>query len=340
MRRMFLIFVFLASSNTAVWAQDPPDGPPAFNITRAFLENLGAQKTFLPTYKIRMEHRSRVKSLTEDCEVHLAGFFQESFEFGEPAAVVVEPPNLCKFRPNGNNPSTSSLATLRGIWHPRLDNDVLNENCEVTGFPRIFTEHLTADPNDAPPSNPNHVFEIHPTTRIACAGVQALDFIKNLRSFPTLRHIQASSAHTCITGLKLWVRYHEQEDHYEFAQQRPGVCGNLAIVEVTSVPREWIQATPGGHTAIARITTNGADDLTLKLYAIEGSAANDWLARVKAGKPQLNDPRLVHGIFTYDFFSIVRAIGDSGGVLGKPDQWREVRFPLAFVLLGGTETVP
>jgi len=64
--------------------------------------------------------------------------------------------------------------------------------------------------------------------------------------------------------------------------------------------------------------TNGEDDFTLKLYAIEGSAANDWLARVRAGKPQLDDPRLVHGIFTYDYFSIVRAIGDAGGVLGNP----------------------
>jgi hypothetical protein len=64
------------------------------------------------------------------------------------------------------------------------------------------------------------------------------------------------------------------------------------------------------------------------------------LSRLKAGKPQLDDPRLVHGLFTYDYFAIVRAIGDPGGVLGKNEEWTEVGFPLAFVLFGGTETVP
>lgn len=342
MRLFFSVFVTICALTTSAWAQ-PPDAnePPKFAITRAFLEHLRAQKTFLPTYKIRMEERSAVKSLADDCEVHLAGFLVENFTFGEPAAVVVEPPNLCKFQPNAATPSTASLATMRGIWHPRLTNGVLNRDCDVSGFPRIYTEHLASTPNEGGgSSNPNHVFEIHPATRIACPGADALTFIPNLRSFPGLKHIQPQSAHDCIVGLKLWVRFHAPSDHYEFAQSRPGNCGNLAIVEVTSVPAEWIQPTGGGHTAIARITTDGADDLTLKLYAIEGSAANEWLARLKAGKPQLDDPRLVHGIFTYDFFAIVRAIGDAGDVLGTSEEWTEVRFPLAFVLLGGTDTVP
>jgi hypothetical protein len=247
----------------------------------------------------------------------------------------------CKFQPNAKTTSTASSATMRNVWHPRLDNDVLMEDCQVTGFARIYSEHLASDPGEgAGSSNPNHVFEIHPTTRIACPGTDPLIFITNLRSFPGLRHIQAQSVHDCITGLKLCVRFHAAGDHYEFAQRRPGNCGNLAIVEVTSLPSEFIQPTGGGHTGIPCITTNGADDLPLKLYAIEGSSANDWLARVKAGKSQLDDPRLVHGIFTYDYFAIVRAIGDQGGVLGNREEWTEVRFPLAFVLFGGTETIP
>jgi len=35
-----------------------------------------------------MEHRSDIKDLSEDREAHLAGFLQESFTFGEPAAAI------------------------------------------------------------------------------------------------------------------------------------------------------------------------------------------------------------------------------------------------------------
>jgi hypothetical protein len=51
-------------------------------------------------------------------------------------------------------------------------------------------------------------------------------------------------------------------------QKRPGNCGNFAIVEVFSMPQEWIQPTGGGHTAIGRVTANGGDTVTLKLYAV------------------------------------------------------------------------
>ena len=338
MRSVCAALLVVGLCGTFGFAQNGPDPnePPSFVISRAFLESLRAQKTFLPTYKIRMEHRSDIKDLSEDCEVHLAGFLQESFAFGEPAAAIVEPPNVCKFRPNAANPST---ATTKPVWRARLDNDVLNEDCEVTGFPRVYTEHLSQEEH-AGTSNPNHVFEIHPATRIACKNSEPLSFIKNFRSFPGLKRIKASSAHDCITGLQLWVRFHAEGDHYELAQNRPGNCGNFAIVEVTSVPQEWIQKTGGGHTAIARVSTDGEDDLTLKLYTVEGSAADDWFTRLKAGQPQLDDPRLVHGILTYDYFSMVRAIGDSGGELGKPSTWTEVRFPLAMVVLGGTDTPP
>jgi hypothetical protein len=330
--------LLVLASCAAVFAQNGPDPnePPSFVISREFLENLLSQKTFLPTYKIKMQHRSDIKDPGEDCEVHLAGFVQETFTFGEPAAAIVEPPNVCKFKPNSTNPSTTSTKV---IWRSRIDSKVLNKDCEVTGFPRVYTEHLSHEEH-AGTSNPNHVFEIHPATRIACKNEESLDFIKNFRSFPDLRHIKASSAHDCITGFQLWVRFHAAGNHYEFAQDRPGNCGNFAIVEVTSVPQEWIQKTNGGHTAIGRVSTDGSDDLTLKFYAVEGSAADDWLDRLKAGHPQLDDPRLVHGILTYDFFAMVRAIGDSGGTLGRPTEWTEVKFPLALVVLGGTETVP
>jgi hypothetical protein len=49
----------------------------------------------------------------------------------------------------------------------------------------------------------------------------------------------------------------------------------------------------------------------------------------------------VHGILTYDYFSMLRAIGqDGGGELAKPTDWKEVKFPAALVVLGPTTVVP
>ena len=86
---------------------------------------------------------------------------------------------------------------------------------------------------------------------------------------------------------------------------------------------------------------NGSTTVTLKLYAVEGTPAADWFARLKKGEQHLDDPRLVHGVLTYDYFSMIRAIGDQAdGALDKPPDWVEVRFPLALVILGPTNVVP
>ena len=46
-----------------------PSTPYDFAIKRVFLENLWAQRTFLPSFRIDMQHRSDIKSLSKDCEV-------------------------------------------------------------------------------------------------------------------------------------------------------------------------------------------------------------------------------------------------------------------------------
>ena len=339
MRRAFLTVVCLTVIASPALAQDEPtaNSPFDFAISRTWLTELRAQKTFLPTFKVTMTHRSNVKDPPEDCEMHLAGTLNGT-DFGDPSPAVVEPPNLCKFKPGAKTPVTGTTST-KALWRTKMDNDVLNEDCDVTGFPRVYTEH--ANGGGTGPSNPRHVFEIHPATRIKC-GSTDLNFVPFFRSFPNLRHIAPDSAHTCLTQLRMWVRYHNEdnEDQYEFFQKRPAKCGNFAIVEVFSVPKEWIQPTGGGHTAIARITANGADTVTLKLYAVEGTPVNDWLARLKKGQELMDDPRLIHGILTYDYFSMVRTIGEKNGELAKPADWTEIPFPLAFVILGPTSVIP
>jgi hypothetical protein len=272
-------------------AEDEPtaDTPYDFAISRTWLTELRAQKTFLPTFKVNIKHRSDIKGLSEDCEVHLAGNVLGT-AFGDPPAVVVEPPNVCKFRPGATTPVTGNTST-KATWRARLDSDVINATCDVTGFPRVYTEH--AEGGTPGSSNPNHVFEVHPATRIACGGAGALEFTKFFRAFDGLKRIKPASAQECLSTLRLWVRYHDTdgEDQYEFFQKRSGKCGNFAIAEVSSLPREWIQATGGGHTAIGRVTVNGEDQLTLKMYSIAGTATDDWFTRVKTGIHNLDDPR-------------------------------------------------
>ena len=51
-------------------------------------------------------------------------------------------------------------------------------------------------------------------------------------------------------------------------------------------------------------------------------------------------PRLVDGFLTYDYFFIIRALGEKDGKFGQPPAWVEVRFPMALVIPGPTTKVP
>lgn len=44
---------------------------------------------------------------------------------------------------------------------------------------------------------------------------------------------------------------------YYFAVESNGTCGNFAIIEIGYVEKKWIKATGGGHSAIARISSDG-----------------------------------------------------------------------------------
>jgi hypothetical protein len=110
-------------------------------------------------------------------------------------------------------------------------------------------------------------------------------------------------------------------------------------VEVGNLNAAWIKAVKGGHSAIARISADGKSRATLKIYTLAGSKADDRLANFSqtgTGNARL----LLHGLFTYDYFSILRAIEGSDGNLTRPDTWKKVSFPLAFVVFGDTDTVP
>lgn len=301
-----------------------------FSISEPYLTQL-SESGIQPVVRVHMDARTkRVHQLAADCEIHIATT-PEGPALGSFPNVVVEPPYVCKFPPPGTH-APSETALRDKIWPELLDSVVMGKDCEVQGFPRIFTEHAQGEPD---PANPNHVFEIHPALSITCNDKQLL-FLDFLTYVPRMRTIKPATAASCISQRKLTVRY--ADGQYEF-QEDGGQCGNFAIVEVSSLKAAWIQKIKGGHSAIARVTADGASTATLKIYTLDGTKIDTWLTNVMKNGTG-NDRVLLHGMFTYDYFSILKAVRTTDGQWTHPSEWKEVKFPLALVVFGQPQTPP
>jgi len=310
-------------------AQD--ESPYDFKISKSFLTRL-ADEGIQPVVSLSLDHRTKkVHVLSADCEIHIASTPQ-GWEPGDPDSVVVEPPNLCKFPPVDNKTKVSETALRESVWPKLLDARVMGKTCEVQGFPRVFTEHASGGED---PANPNHVFEIHPATSITCGG-KKLNFTSFVTAIQGMRAIKPETAASCVENRKLEVRFAGGD--YEL-RESGGQCGNFAIVEIGYLNPAWIHQIKGGHSAIAKVSLDGASRATLKIYTLSGSKADAWLASVKQsglGKRR----RLMHGMFSYDYFEILRAVRKPDGQWIDPADWTPVKFPLALVLFGETKTVP
>lgn len=312
----------------------PVESAPQFHfaITESFMQTLAADSSLLRTMRIRMDARSGVHTLSSDCEIHVGGSVPGT-TLGTPNGMVVEPPNLCKIKPEGfaGNPSATQLKNV--IWPNLFDDKIIGRTCEVNGFLRLFTEHAAG--GGAGGSNPDHVFEIHPALSITCDGEET-SFRNFLKIFPGMRAITPGSASSCIRLRDLSVRF--KNSRYQFKQQG-GTCGNFAIIEVSSVVGNSTNELSGGHSTIGRVTADGENTSTLKLYTLSGSESDTWLADVMQNGFG-TEPKLLHGLFTYDIASILRTLRDANGQLTEPSTWQEIDFPLAFVVFGDAETAP
>ena len=299
-----------------VQAQNTDDQAFDFSLSDAFVHMLADQNTILFTIQLRMDSHSRVHTLANDCEIHISA--RPSGTLAWPSGFVVEPPNVCKERAPG----------MVGTWPTYLDAHVMNQQCRVVGFPRIFTEHAAGN---ADASNPNHVLEIHPALDLSCGDFQ-LDMRSFLKAYPGMRRISPGTAAAIIGGRHLSVRKHGAS--YEF-RESGGSKGNFAVLETTINPA-WVRKISGGHSAIGRVSPDGEGSYSLKVYTYDGTPEDNTLARIGAG----NEPsrRLYyHGLFTYDYFSILRTVRDTDGSWLNLTDWTEVRFPLAFVVFGETQ---
>jgi hypothetical protein len=324
----YLSIVFLICVVPSFAQVDPFD----FAMSEPFLKRLADGGTIQPIFHVHLDARTRsVHTLSDDCEIHVATTPQGE-ELGSPPSVIVEPPNLCKFVPVGTTKKPSEKKLRDQAWPNLLDEKVMKKDCDVRGFPRIFTEHASGASD---PANPNHVFEVHPALSITC-GSDEVSFASFLTVFPGMRAIKPSTTDSCIKNRELKVRF--RDGQYEFREEG-GRCGNFAIVEVGNVEPDWVREIGGGHSAIARVSPDGQSLTTLKIYTLSGSDADKWLADLRQGNQDFTR-KFLHGMFTYDYFSIVKTVRRTDGTWLKPDKWTKVEFPLAFVVFGESETAP
>lgn len=317
----------LLAAETVPIAAEPEGGAFDFSLTPAFLRTLESNKSISFTTNLKLGSHSGVHPINGDCEVHLAGF-PVTEPFGSPSAFIVEPPNLCHFNTSG------AVASDTSDWLTEFDG-LKGKSCSVTGFPRIFTEHAS---NGGEPSNPNHVLEIHPALTIDCGAGQRFDFSPFLTALPGMRAIAPSTTTSCITQRHLFVRFDSTSQQYLFREEG-GRCGNFAVVEVVRVFQQSIRTVGTGHSAILRVSPDGQSDTTLKIYTEAGSQIDSWLTKQQSN-PTPEERVFIHGLFTYDYFAIQRTLHPLNAAWLQPADWVQVRFPLAFVAYGQTNSAP
>jgi hypothetical protein len=153
-----------------------------------------------------------------------------------------------------------------------------------------------------------------------------------LRAFPGLRHISNGAAASCITGRRLQVRFlHNQ---YEFTEGGGGSCGNFVIVRVSAINASQSLAIPGGHYTIARVTADGQQTGDIGLYTLTGSDSDTWLSQAITHGGMGNSTMVIHGVFTYNWQSIINTLKNPDGTLRKPNQLTEIRPSLAIISYG------
>ncbi|PWT89579.1 MAG: hypothetical protein C5B55_11145, partial [Blastocatellia bacterium] len=280
------VLIILYALSTIVFAQH--DNMYDFKIAKPFMDTLLSQNTLNFTLTAHTIDHSGLHDLKGDCEIHIAAT-PTSPAFGFPADLVAEPPNECKIAPPGTtgHPSFNKLSDL---WPAKIEQVMFNgkdnegtpigRTCTFTGFPRIFTEH--AQNGGEKPSNPNHVFEIHPMLKAVCDGKQLSFGPQTLTVFQGMRKITPRSANACIRDRKLEMRFDSSENAYFFRESganspHTGNCGNFAIVEIMAV--DFLRKVNGGHSAIARVSADGQSNTTLKVYTYDGTEMDEWLTK-------------------------------------------------------------
>lgn len=351
MKQLAAALALVAALNaTQLAAQDPVPSAVTFNLKRHFLDELMTsgpdQRTVGARWatRLRLGEHSRVHAVSADCEIHVGARMPNNRVIASPPGIVIEPPNVCRQRV----PQIAQGGNRDSAW-VRFFRSVQDSTCEVTGFPRIFSEHAAGGGDGG--SNPDHVIEIHPVTALTC-GQTTMDFIPLVKIHPNMRKISSNSTRACLEERKLWVRQRGSGNQirYEFAEEGAkggsgGSCGNFVVVHA-AIGKEYIRqlSNGGDHVALARAWVDSSGPFALKIYTYNGTPEDSALAQLDANPDSIATLEMnLHGLLTYDYFTIVQAVQeDDPGPDGQFD-WRpalelrnfiEIRSPLALIVFG------
>jgi hypothetical protein len=294
-------------------------------MNEQFLRRIINANTAQPSIRVRMKAHGPLHPLDQDCEMHVAGTVIGG-SIGTPPAIVVEFPNWCEFNPQGN--LGDNLATLKQKWNTFATSNLDNKTCDVTGFLRIFTEHASGGGGA---TNPDHAYELHPALSMKC-GSQTFNFGDMLRASPGLRHISNGAASSCITGRKLKVKF--AHNRYEFTESGGGSCGNFVIIRVSAINAAQSVPMGGGHYTVATVTADGSHSGEVGLYTLADSPLDDWLEQAIGNGGIGSSTKIIHGVFTYNWQSIINTLRNSNGTLRRPAQLVEIRPSLAVIAYG------
>lgn len=346
--RSWLVGLCLLAAVTAATpatAQDSVPSDVSFALRRSFLEELltrgpgGRSVGARWSVSVRLGAHSSVHKVGADCELHVAARLPNNRIVAIPRGLVVEPPNVCKERV----PQIRQTGSRESAWTDYFDS-IVDHSCQVTGFPRIFTEHSTGGAEgDGGGSNPNHVVEIHPATQLGC-GADTIDFVPLIRIYSGMRKISEASARACLAERRLFVRQRGSGDQirYEFREQGAkssnGRCGNFAVVDV-HLGKDYLRTLSNGgdHVALAQAWIGDNGPYPLKLYTFNGTAVDSAVAALISDPDELAQLDLeVHGVLTYDYVTIAQAVRDGASWLPADSlaEWKEVSGPLSLVVFG------
>jgi len=137
-----------------------------------------------------------------------------------------------------------------------------------------------------------------------------------LRTSEGLRHISNGAASSCLSGRQLQVKF--AHNRYEFFESGGGTCGNFVIVRVSSVNAAQSLTIDGGHYAVVNATANGQTTSSVGLYTLSGLPLDSRLANAISHGGIGSSTKVIHGVFTYNWQSIINALKKPDGTLRRP----------------------
>ena len=246
--------------------------------------------------------------LAEDCDLHVP---LRSDAIRLP--LLGELKNACSMRP--------ANSTDR-YWSQRIEAEVGAEPLEVQGVFRIWPEHppeegerqCECDPlPDYPHSNPDHMVELHPVTRIG-----PLDFSEHVREIrkgnQRYRGSQTSRLKAALGGKTITIEREEENGERYIVIQGPKTGYNHWTLNaiVRSPPRPVADGHSFSVDVVYRRRIVKAD---LPVVTVRGTKADRW---VKDQHPAVGQEVTLFGIVRLEVDAILDAVGDEPKVISMP----------------------